>query len=81
MRRVTGQMPEQIIAQIARDRHEHVARDVARNAPQQIVASNECDQDPEGGPNLARIFPARAGERIGVLVCGGNVDLRSFPSD
>ena len=57
-------MPEQIVAQIAGDGDEYVARDVTREPPQQIVGSDERDQDPERGPYLANIVPPEARERI-----------------
>ena len=56
-------MVEQIQAQIAADRDEGEGRDPACQAPQQIVAGDQDQQDRDGAPQ-PRIADARIAQRI-----------------
>ena len=56
-------MPEQVAANIAGDRHERVARDPARQPPQQVVGGDQREQQRECHPDILRTAAA-ARERV-----------------
>jgi len=61
-RRMTGEVPEQLAAQIAAHAHEGMAGNPSAQPPQQIVGRDQGDQDHEGDPD-SRMRPS-GGERI-----------------
>src|SRR6266446_366560 len=48
-----GQMPKQVAAQVPSDRHEGIARDPARDPPQQVVRRNQRRQEQEAQPSIS----------------------------
>jgi hypothetical protein len=61
-----GQMAKQVAAQVAGDRNEGVARDPARNAPQQVVHRNQCRQEEEAQPGVSGMGADVKSSRQGV---------------
>jgi hypothetical protein len=63
---MAGQMAKQVAAQVTGDRNEGVARDPARNAPQQVVRRNQCRQEEEAQPGISGMAADVKSSRQGV---------------
>src|SRR5437870_13098714 len=48
-----GEMPKQVAAQVASDRHEGITRDPPRDPPEKVVRRNQRRQEQEAQPSIS----------------------------
>src|SRR5487761_90042 len=69
MRRVTGEVAEQVAADVAGDDDEGAARNEAADAPEQIVGGDQGDEQREGLPNMgARACRQRVDQELDAVL-------------